>query len=174
MGPCERVRRRCGGGYYAGLGRPRPRCSGLLREQLWLGGMLLRRLVRRRGTQVVHPVWQQGVGTAPPARRHAKNKTAAPRAASAHIVVVHLGVSAYAHGPPRKPPRMLRTGGHRWRSRGGDAPPGYHLTLILLLCWPPHLARGHALAGCFSPATSCLAGRVLPRAPLPGGLPFLA
>ena len=67
--------------------------------------------------QLAHPVWRQGVGTAPPAPRHAKNKTAAPRAASAHIVVVHLGVSAYAHGPPRKPPWMLRTGGHRWHNR---------------------------------------------------------
>uniref|UniRef100_A0A8R7PS80 Uncharacterized protein n=1 Tax=Triticum urartu TaxID=4572 RepID=A0A8R7PS80_TRIUA len=136
--------------------------------------MLLRRLVRRQGAQLAHPVWRQGVGTAPPAPRHAKNKTAAPRAASAHIVVVHLDISAYTHEPSRKPSRMLRTGGHRWRSRGGDAPPCYHLTLILLLCWPSHLARGHTLAGCFGPATGCLTGRVLPRAPLPGSLPFLA
>ncbi|XBI41547.1 hypothetical protein VPH35_126000 [Triticum aestivum] len=108
------------------------------------------------------------------AQRHWRGGMRRTRWPAAHIVVVHLGVSAYAHGPPRKPPRMLRTGGHRWRSRGGDAPRGYHLTLILLLCWPSHLARGHALAGCFGPATGCLTGRVLPRAPLPGGLPFLA
>ena len=162
MCPCERVRRRCGGGYYAGMGRPRPGALGYRESSFgWEGCCSCVWCRAARTSSLAAGRWHSATGVeaceeqdGSAAGRLGAHRGRPPRRLGVRSwTATEAPVDVEDRGAPMAQPLRGRSAG-----------------------LPPHVDPPPLLAVSLStrPCSSCLTGRVLPRAPLPGGLPFLA